>query len=658
MDNGKDGNPLQQLRSLLASGESNEDLLLQFTDLFPALIYVYDAEKKKLRYINKRITDLLGYEWEDVSKWNNDLSELVFSEDRPLVEAELKKYYGLEGHSSHSYNCRLLHKGGDFRYFKTVGTVLRRTEGGSAESMLFLAQDITEQVKGEQEKLAAYALMDETEKMLRMGMWNLDLNSDKMEWSDGMYDLMGYTREEMPVVTHSFYLGHLLENERELVKEKLEESFETGNELRADYSILRKDGSRLFVNSLGKPVRDESGKVISVNGINRDISSQYLQNLEYKANKDMLKQTEQMLRYGVFIWDLQADIAQWTEGLFNIFEMEGVTRQAIINTSWYQSHVLEEDLPRFREALDKAMTDHGTWECDYSIITAKGNLKSVHSIGNIIKTSHGEPVRMVGITRDITSFKKTENELNRNLRELNRSNMELEEFAYAASHDMQEPLRKITTFGSRLKNKYSSLLNEEGRMYIDRMQIASENMRTLIDNLLELSRVSRTIQIFMPVQLDKIVQDSLSDMEITIDETKAEIIIHPLPAIEGIPSQLRQMFTNLISNALKFRKPEIRPFIEISSMRLGKKAKEEHYLLPDRNYIQIDIADNGIGFDQEYENRIFQIFQRLHGKSEYAGSGIGLAICKRIAERHQGLISAKGEEGKGAIFSIILPENQ
>lgn len=658
MKKGKDSTALQQLRSLLASGESNEDLVMQITDLFPALIYVYDAEKRKLRYINRRITDLLGFEWEDVSAWDNDLNQLIFKDDLPLMQLELEKYYQLEGHTSHSYNCRFNHKGGEFRYFKTVGTVLRRNDSGLPDSMLFMAQDITEQVRIEQEKLAAMELMDDTEKMLKTGVWNLDHATGKMEWSEGMYALLGYTREELPSIDGSWFMAHIFPEERSHVEAKINGAMETGEAYSIDFSLNRKDGSRLFVNSVGKPVKDADGHVLKITGINRDISDQYLKNLEYRANKDLLQQTEQMLNYGVFIWDIQQNSSTWTDGLYDIFEVDQEERKGIVSSAWYGDHVLEEDREKLRECVYEAVSLKTGFECEYTIITAKGNLRMVSSKGNMILDNDQVAIRMVGNTRDITPFKKVENELKRNLRELNRSNMELEEFAYAASHDMQEPLRKITTFGSRLKHKYGDLLGEEGQMYIDRMQVASDNMRTLIDNLLELSRVSRTAQIFEPVDLTRLAREAISVLEIAIDESGATIELEQLPTIDGIPAQLRQMFTNLIGNALKFSRHNTKPLIQIRAFKLGRKAKENHYLLPDKNYQQIDITDNGIGFDQEYEDKIFQIFQRLHGKSEYPGSGIGLSICKRIAERHKGVISAHGKTGQGATFSVILPENQ
>jgi len=248
--------------------------------------------------------------------------------------------------------------------------------------------------------------------------------------------------------------------------------------------------------------------------------------------------------------------------------------------------------------------------------------------------------------------------LENKVKELDRSNKELEEFAYIASHDLQEPLRKITSFSERLKEKLPPNLEPDVQLYLNRMLAATDNMRTLIDNLLEFSRTSRSSEPFIRINLNTILAEVKADLELKIEETTAQIHAEKLPEIDAIPMQMRQLFTNLFTNAIKFKKPNEAPQIHISSRILRDDEKEFHHLMPNMNYIEITVQDKGIGFDQEYSQKIFQIFQRLHGKAEYPGSGIGLAICKKIAENHRGLIFAKGKQGEGAAFMIILPESQ
>lgn len=227
----------------------------------------------------------------------------------------------------------------------------------------------------------------------------------------------------------------------------------------------------------------------------------------------------------------------------------------------------------------------------------------------------------------------------------NMDNKELEEFVYVASHDLQEPLRKITSFSERLKDKLPTDLDPDIQMYLSRILVATKNMRNLIENLLEFSRTSRFSEPFAEIDLNEILSQVKADLELKIEETNTVIHSDNLPVIEGIALQMRQLFTNLFTNAIKFKLPEKAPVITIKSREAN-------------NMYEIIVKDEGIGFEQEYANRIFQIFQRLHGKAEYPGSGIGLAICKKIVDNHHGDIVAKSELGKGAEFIITIPKSQ
>ena len=248
--------------------------------------------------------------------------------------------------------------------------------------------------------------------------------------------------------------------------------------------------------------------------------------------------------------------------------------------------------------------------------------------------------------------------LENKVRELDRSNKELEEFAYIASHDLQEPLRKITSFSERLKEKLPSNLEPDVQLYLNRMLAATDNMRMLIDNLLEFSRTSRISEPFVRTDLNNIISEVIADLELKIEETSTSVTSETLPVIDAIPMQMRQLFTNLFTNAIKFKGDDATPKIEITSSELSDEEKDANHLRVNNKYFKITVKDHGIGFDQEYSMKIFQIFQRLHGKAEYPGSGIGLAICKKIVENHSGRIFATSEAGKGAEFITILPESQ
>ncbi|MBI5014947.1 MAG: PAS domain S-box protein [Deltaproteobacteria bacterium] len=255
--------------------------------------------------------------------------------------------------------------------------------------------------------------------------------------------------------------------------------------------------------------------------------------------------------------------------------------------------------------------------------------------------------------RDVTEQKKAREELEAFNERLARSNQDLEDFAYVASHDLQEPLRKVQAFGDRLKAKHGDALGDQGRDYLERMQNAAQRMQCLIEDLLTFSRVTTKARPFETVDLAQVAREVLSDLEVRIEQTGARVDLGPLPTLEADPLQLRQLLQNLIGNALKFRRPGEAPVVRVSAESAeasGGPAGEPRLCL--------SVEDEGIGFDPKYADRIFGVFQRLHGRGEYEGTGVGLAVCRKIAERHRGSIAAQGRPGQGARFVVTLPVSQ
>jgi signal transduction histidine kinase len=302
-----------------------------------------------------------------------------------------------------------------------------------------------------------------------------------------------------------------------------------------------------------------------------------------------------------------------------------------------------------KDEAERALAERNDPERLRTRTTIKQRLKD----GRIIAVMN-EPMPdggTIATYQDVTDAERAAETMLDYTHKLERSNRELIDFAYIASHDLQEPLRKIEAFGDRLAKKYSAILPEDGKMFVDRMQTAAERMRRLINDLLSYSRVTTNAKPFARVALNEVMGDVVSDLQIRIEESSAKIEFGELPWLEADATQIHQLLQNLISNALKFRKEGAQPHVSVSAF--VEEATQEH----DASVV-IVVKDNGIGFDNQFKEQIFTIFQRLHSRNEYEGTGIGLATCRKIVERHGGQITADGQPGEGAKFIITMPQRQ
>lgn len=517
-------NHIQQLFNNAVADESLQQKLL---DYLPIIVYITDPENKKIHYINKRITEVLGYSFEDINGWEDGFMHVVFKDDVEATKKELTKIMAIKaGDESHTYNTRLVNKQGNFRYFKAFGVPFKKNEAGKMLSVMFFLEDITEKTLQENELKQARVLLNDTETMLQFGLYTLDMKLDKAIWSDGLYE---------------------------------------------------------------------------------------------------------------------------------IFEFEKNLRPQDINLNFYLDHVSDDDRDWVKKVVKDALEKKCDFEHEYRIVTAKGNKKVINTIAKMVLGDGGKIEKIIGSIHDVTQIRLYEDELKRNVIELNKSNKELEEFAYVASHDMLEPLRKITTFSERLQNKFKTALPAEANIYLERITGAAYNMHILIDNLLAFSRIGTAQWEVEKVDLNTVIKQVLKDLDLKIEETNVDVNIGEMPSLMAVQSQMLQLFNNLLANAIKFHRTDRRLQIDIFSKKVALEELEKLNLPISKKFYSITISDNGIGFSPECKDRIFQIFQRLHGKSEYPGSGIGLSICKKIVEQHHGVIFGEGNVKTGAKFTILLP---
>jgi len=347
-------------------------------------------------------------------------------------------------------------------------------------------------------------------------------------------------------------------------------------------------------------------------------------------------------------YDRQLNITAWNK---KSEEHTGLTKEQVLGK--YALELFPEyNTEKWRSAIDEVFRGR---TLHYSKIKFEHRPGWGESFVIPLRNSKNDIIGLLSITRDITELVKMTNALEQKNQQLERINYELASFSYIASHDLQEPLRKIQMFSKRILETESAVLSDAGKDYFSRMQHAAERMQRLIEDLLAYSRTNTSEEYFEKTDLNTLLANVKADLKEKIAETSATIEIANLPEVNVIPFQFQQLFTNLISNSLKFSDPQKPLHITITAEIVNGEQTPDTAIPAEKKYHRFRVADNGIGFEPEFDKQIFELFQRLHSRKEYDGTGIGLAICKKIIDNHEGIITAHGNPGNGAIFDIYLP---
>ncbi len=371
--------------------------------------------------------------------------------------------------------------------------------------------------------------------------------------------------------------------------------------------------------------------------------------------EESTRQSEVISQHGSWIWDLDQDTLQYSD---NLYRMLGERPQSFKPTlANFMSYVHKDDVESLEKQVNDMVAHENVPYLYYRIIKKNGEIRHLKAHGKIFVNNDGLK-RILGTTIDITDEIKNVIEIEERNFELKRNNDELLAFNYVASHDLQEPLRKIQTFLSRLGENDKDKFSDSSKLYIDKINDAATRMRLLIDDLLQYSRTNKSDKVLEFADLNKLLGDAKLQMADDIEDNSAIITNDNLPTIKVIPFQIQQLFSNFISNSLKYKHASRNPIIKIEYAKVSvddiPNVEHNHTNL-NESYHKITFTDNGIGFDNVYKEKIFVLFNRLHNKNEYSGTGIGLAICKKIVENHKGFILAEGEPDKRATFVIYIP---
>jgi PAS domain S-box-containing protein len=378
---------------------------------------------------------------------------------------------------------------------------------------------------------------------------------------------------------------------------------------------------------------------------------------ELRTSHAQLTEAQRLARIGSWEWDVINDEITWSDELFKIF---GLTPSAF--KPGYQNYLkmLHPDDKEWTDSVIKeAFRSKVPFDFYHRLVRPDGEVRILHGRGEAYADDKGNVFKLAGTGQDVTERKTAEDnllkatiELEQKNKELERSNNELTAFSYVAGHDLQEPLRKIKYFIERIIDKEMQNLSETGIDYFRRMDTSATRMQRLIDDLLTYSRVDIAEKSFENTPINQLLEEVKSELNDSIHQKQATISSGHLFQLKVIPFQFRQLLINIISNSIKFSKPGIPPHIKLEASFINEI--ENLHARNGMQYYHLKVSDNGIGFEPEFKTRIFEIFQRLHGRKEFEGTGIGLSICKKIVENHHGFITAEGSPGQGATFNIYI----
>ena len=504
-------------------------------------------------------------------------------------------------------------------------------------------------------------LYKQAQAISHIGNWTWDYETKELKWSDEIYRIYEIAPQSVNLSTDISGYNH--PDDQYIVDTAIKEAVATRKPFDFNHRIILKDGRIKTLHAKGELDTTKKGSVI-IFGTLQDITEQKVVERQLKDYKEFIEKITDVTPSIITAYNIHTGqysfINEAVEKLLG-YSPTRIMEEGLIFTT---SIVHPDDIPTILEKNSKALEaanklghndDEPIVEFKYRMLHSNGGYRWFHTYGTIFeRNANGQVESVLNVSVDITDQEVAEQELFQKNLQLQQSNTSLEEYAYVASHDLKEPLRKISTYSDRMLTTQQETLNNDGRNYLTKIIDSSKRMQKMINDLLSVSTILGN-KAYETCDLNIILAEAMHGLEQKIEDSKAVIESEKLPTVLIVPAQFRQLFQNLISNSLKFSRDQVPAHIKITHSFISQKTAGLYQLSKTKKYLQIEVADNGIGFDNQYADKIFAIFQRLHGVAEYDGTGIGLAVCKKIVENHDGSIFAKGVIGKGATFTIIIP---
>ena len=517
----------------------------------------------------------------------------------------------------------------------------------------------------------------EAQQLTHMGSWEWDIREDKITWSEELYKMFGLIPYEIEP-SYLNFASFIHPDDQPLLNEVVEQAIKKQQPYHFIHRIIRPDGTERTLSGRGKVFTDEHGNVIRLAGTAQDITEQKKYERELKESEERFLKIFDNNPVPMTFAEIKTNKIKYANNLF--YSVFGYTQEEVVGHTTEELHLLSPEenarvigiiLETLQETRSVAELQELSVEETEELLVRLNQSDAIRNIEILYSRKNGEQfpaivsyeVIRIGNEKytitsyhDITERKKVEQLLKHQNEELAKMNSELKSFAYISSHDLQEPLRKIQTFAGRILEKEYTNLSENGKEQFTRMHDAAKRMQRLITDLLDYSRMSSEKRIFEFTDLSTIIAEIKEELHDDLTSKNAVIETGKMCSINIIPFQFKQLMNNLISNSLKFSDPDRPLRITIKTSIAKGSSFNNPRLFPQVNYCKITVRDNGIGFDPQYNERIFEVFQRLHGSDKYKGTGIGLAIVKKIIDNHVGLITASGKLNEGATFNIYIPE--
>ena len=414
------------------------------------------------------------------------------------------------------------------------------------------------------------------------------------------------------------------------------------------------------------PVKDETGSIVGVLTVCTDTTEAYIAANKLRESERRFREIADLSPVWIWITDTEVNVQYANKELLKYI---GIANSSDFTDQAWENIVHPDDIGIVQNGFKRAVEEKTDFALEYRVKNAASGQFEWFKVLAVPRIENGKLKGFIGTAMNIEQHKSFENNLQNEVEvrtkeladsniQLEKMNKELQSFAYISSHDLQEPLRKIQMFAEVLMDKEYNNLSENGKLKFDKIQSAANRMQSLINDLLAYSRTDTEKRIFEVVALGAVIKEVQNDLSEELRNKKGEVNLLSNCKVEVVPFQFRQLIYNLISNSLKYARTNVPPIIEIEGKIVNGIKIGEHILKKDEHFAQITITDNGIGFENQFSEKIFEVFQRLHGKQEYIGTGIGLAIVKKIVQNHNGYISASGEPNKGAVFQIYIPTKQ